>query len=74
VHASRTWGGDSFDVSRGVAVATDGNIYITGDTGNSAFLVKFFPVVGVPAAGVAIPAGSETFAGSSDAFLLRVQP
>jgi outer membrane protein assembly factor BamB len=39
----RTWGGDFFDVARGVAVATDGNIYITGDTGNSAFLVKFFP-------------------------------
>ena len=39
----RTWGGDSFDVPRGVAVATDGNIYISGDTGNSAFLVKFSP-------------------------------
>jgi len=39
----RTWGGDGFDVPRGVAVATDGNIYITGDTGNSAFLVKFSP-------------------------------
>jgi outer membrane protein assembly factor BamB len=31
-------------------------------------------VVGVTAAVVAIPAGSETFAGSSDAFLLRIQP
>ena len=39
----RTWGGDFFDVPRGVAVATDGSIYITGDTGNSAFLVKFSP-------------------------------
>jgi hypothetical protein len=39
----RTWGGDFFDVARGVAVATDGNIFITGDTGNSAFLVKFSP-------------------------------
>lgn len=39
----RTWGGDSFDVPRGVAVSTDGNIFITGDTGNSAFLVKFSP-------------------------------
>ena len=37
----RTWGGDFFDVPRGIAVATDGNIYLTGDTGNSAFLVKF---------------------------------
>ena len=39
----RTWGGGDFDVPHGVAVATDGNIYITGDTGNSAFLVKFSP-------------------------------
>jgi len=39
----RTWGGDFFDVPRGIAVATDGNVYITGDTGNSAFLVKFSP-------------------------------
>jgi hypothetical protein len=39
----RTWGGPSFDVPRGVAVATDGNIFITGDTGNSAFLVTFSP-------------------------------
>jgi len=31
-------------------------------------------VVGATAAVVAIPAGSETFAGSSDAFLLRLQP
>ena len=30
--------------------------------------------VGVSAAMVTIPAGSETFAGSSDAFLLRIQP
>jgi hypothetical protein len=37
----RTWGGDFFDIPRDVAVATDGTIYITGDTGNSAFLVKF---------------------------------
>ena len=40
----RTWGGDGFDVPRGVAVATDGSIYISGDglfTANSAFLVKF---------------------------------
>ena len=42
----RTWGGTLFDVARGVAVATDGNIYIAGDTqftANSAFLVKFAP-------------------------------
>ena len=35
-----------FDAARGVAVATDGNIFISGDTifsGNSAFLVKFAP-------------------------------
>jgi hypothetical protein len=31
-------------------------------------------VVGVTAAVVATPPGSETFAGSSDAFLLRIQP
>jgi hypothetical protein len=40
----RTWGGESFDVPHGVAVATDGSIYISGDTqfnANSAFLVKF---------------------------------
>jgi hypothetical protein len=40
----RTWGGPFFDVPRGVAVATDGGIYISGDTtfsANSAFLVKF---------------------------------
>ena len=40
----RTWGGEFFDISRGVAVATDGNVYISGDTtfsANSAFLVKF---------------------------------
>jgi len=40
----RTWGGTGFDVPAGVAVATDGNIYIAGDTqfnANSAFLVKF---------------------------------
>lgn len=40
----RTWGGASFDVPHGVAVATDGGIYISGDTtftANSAFLVKF---------------------------------
>lgn len=40
----RTWGGAGFDVPSGVAVATDGNIYIAGDTqftANSAFLVKF---------------------------------
>ena len=40
----RTWGGDFFDVARGVAVATDGNIFITGETlftANAAFLVKF---------------------------------
>ncbi len=39
----RTWGGAFFDIPRGVAVATDGNIYLTGDTGNAAFLVKFSP-------------------------------
>ena len=46
-----------------------------------AFLVTFAGtvtepagVVGVRAAVVAIPLGSETFAGSSDAFLLRLQP
>jgi hypothetical protein len=40
----KTWGGGGFDVPHGVAVATDGNIYIAGDTqfnANSAFLVKF---------------------------------
>ena len=40
----RTWGGEFFDVPRGVAVATDGAIYLSGDTtfsANSAFLVKF---------------------------------
>jgi hypothetical protein len=40
----RTWGGDFFDAARDVAVATDGSIYISGDTtfsANSAFLVKF---------------------------------
>ena len=40
----RTWGGEGFDVPHGVAVATDGSIYISGDglfTANSAFLVKF---------------------------------
>jgi hypothetical protein len=40
----RTWGGDGFDVPHDVAVATDGSIYISGDTqfnANSAFLVKF---------------------------------
>src|SRR6266850_4517159 len=42
----RTWGGAGFDVPHGVAVATDGSIYISGDTqfnANSAFLVKFTP-------------------------------
>jgi hypothetical protein len=37
----RTWGGEFFDAARGVAVATDGGIFISGDTANSAFLVKF---------------------------------
>ena len=40
----RTWGGPFFDVARGVAVATDGNVFITGETlftANAAFLVKF---------------------------------
>jgi hypothetical protein len=40
----RTWGGQFFDIAHGVAVATDGGIYISGDTifsANSAFLVKF---------------------------------
>jgi hypothetical protein len=37
----RTWGGDFFDVPHDVAVATDGGIYISGDSANSAFLVKF---------------------------------
>jgi hypothetical protein len=40
----RTWGGPFFDVPRGVAVGTDGGIYLSGDTtfsANSAFLVKF---------------------------------
>ena len=40
----RTWGGEFFDAGRGVAVATDGGIYISGETiftANSAFLVKF---------------------------------
>jgi hypothetical protein len=40
----RTWGGQFFDSGRDVAVATDGGIYISGDTifsANSAFLVKF---------------------------------
>jgi hypothetical protein len=37
-------GGEFFDVARDVTIATDGGIYITGDTtcsANSAFLVKF---------------------------------
>jgi uncharacterized delta-60 repeat protein len=40
----RTWGGPGFDGPNGVAIATDGSIYIAGDTqfnANSAFLVKF---------------------------------
>src|SRR5262245_34671025 len=37
----RTWGGEFFDVPGGIAVTTNNNIYITGDTGNSGFLVKF---------------------------------
>ena len=40
----RTWGGEFFDAARDVAVATDGGIYISGETiftANSAFLVKF---------------------------------
>ena len=40
----RTWGGPFFDVARGVAVATDGGIFITGETvftANAAFAVKF---------------------------------
>ena len=40
----RTWGGASFDVAHDIAVATDGSIFISGDTqfsANSAFLVKF---------------------------------
>ena len=44
LNSQRTWGGSFFDVSRGVAVATDGAIFITGETlftANAAFLVKF---------------------------------
>jgi hypothetical protein len=40
----RTWGGEFFDLARDVAVATDGGIFISGETvftANSAFLVKF---------------------------------
>jgi len=40
----RTWGGEFFDVGRGVAVAIDGGIYVSGDgifSANSAFLVRF---------------------------------
>jgi uncharacterized delta-60 repeat protein len=40
----RTWGGEFFDSAHDVAVASDGSIYISGDTifsANSAFLVKF---------------------------------
>jgi hypothetical protein len=40
----RTWGGEFFDAARDVAVATDGGIFISGETiftANSAFLVKF---------------------------------
>jgi len=40
----RTWGGENFDIARDVAVATDGSIYISGETqftANSALLVKF---------------------------------
>jgi len=40
----RTWGGQFFDVAHDIAVATDGSIYVSGDTtftANSAFLVKF---------------------------------
>jgi hypothetical protein len=40
----RTWGGPFSTFGRGVAVATDGSIYISGETvfsANAAFLVKF---------------------------------
>ena len=40
----RTWGGEFFDAARDVAVATDGGIFISGETifsANAAFLVKF---------------------------------
>lgn len=40
----RTWGGEFFDGVRDLAVATDGGIYISGETvfsANAAFLVKF---------------------------------
>ena len=40
----RTWGGEFFDAARDVAVATDGGVFISGETilsANSAFLVKF---------------------------------
>ena len=40
----RTWGGPFFDNGRGVAVATDGSIYISGETifsAHAGFLVKF---------------------------------
>jgi hypothetical protein len=42
----RTWGGAFFDVGRGVAVASDGAVFVTGETlftANAAFLVKFAP-------------------------------
>ena len=40
----RTWGGEFFDAARDVAVATDGGVFISGETvftANAAFLVKF---------------------------------
>jgi len=41
----RTWGGGGFDPARDIAVATDGGIYISGETNSfgarAAFLVKF---------------------------------
>jgi hypothetical protein len=43
----RTWGGELFDVGRDIAVATDGAVYVSGDTANSAFLVKFDAAGGV---------------------------
>ena len=40
----RTWGGEFFDAARDVAVASDGGLFISGETifsANAAFLVKF---------------------------------
>ena len=40
----KTWGSaNGFDIGFDVAAASDGTVYITGDSGNEAFLAKFDP-------------------------------